>query len=72
MGENFETDVLLDAIALTKAPVVPNGLDVVDNTIGALGTVAPPLANVVPDVGVGMKVVELVALVYDPVPVPKF
>ena len=42
------------------------------NTIGALGATAPARAQVVPDVGAGINVVDPVWLVCVPVPVPKF
>jgi hypothetical protein len=63
--------VLLEATPLAYAPVVPRGFEAVARTIGAFGTTAPPRAHVVPEVGLGMNNVEPVALVCDPVPVPK-
>jgi hypothetical protein len=63
MGENLETEVLVEATPLTYAPLVPSGFEAVASTIGAFGTVIPARAHVVPEVGLGIKAVEPVWLV---------
>lgn len=62
MGDIFVTEADVDATARTYVLTVPRGFDAVANTTGALGAVAPPRAYVVPELGLGIKVVDAVWL----------